>query len=123
MEVEVLSAGQGDDEELRALRAWLREDPQLREAVILLVEAEEPETMGGVLEAVHVVLGDIAAVGGFAVSLATWLGTRPRARSRRLRTGGREQELPGRADSGQVRALLEEPADEDLRPAPEGERR
>ncbi|MER5931240.1 hypothetical protein [Streptomyces sp. NPDC002054] len=113
MEIEILSAGQGDDAELRALRAWLRADPQLRGMVIRLVDAEEPETMGGVLEAVHVVIADAAALGGFAVSLATWLGTRPRARSRTLRSGGRERELPERPDADQVLALLEsaEPAE------------
>ncbi|MGE7389401.1 effector-associated constant component EACC1 [Streptomyces sp. NPDC004126] len=106
MEVEIVSAGPGDDAELRALRAWLRADPELREARIRLVEAEKPETMGGVLEAVHVILSDAVGVGGFAVSLATWLSTRPRARTRTLRTGGQERELPARADADQVAALL-----------------
>ncbi|MFG2295456.1 hypothetical protein [Streptomyces sp. NPDC048603] len=122
MEVEILSAGQGDDDELRALRAWLRADPQLRGTVIRLVESEEPETMGGLLEAVHVIISDGSAVGGFAVSLATWLGSRPRARSRRVRVDGRERELPGRADADRVGALLE-PGPADREPAPEEERR
>ncbi|MGW0394313.1 effector-associated constant component EACC1 [Streptomyces sp. NPDC003042] len=111
MEFEILSAGREDDDELRSLRAWLREDPELRGAVIWEADRDEPGTMGSVLEAVHVIVTDAAAFGSFAVSLAAWLGTR-RSRSWRIRRDGRDGELPAAADEAQVRAALGDTGDD-----------
>ncbi|MFF0474218.1 hypothetical protein [Streptomyces sp. NPDC004284] len=108
MEFEIVSAGFEDGTELLALRTWLRDDPELRDVRVSVVEAEPvPGTMGGIIEALHVTLSDVAALTGIATSISTWLSTRPRSRTRTVRSGEHTGELSGTADAAEVRTAIE----------------
>ncbi len=65
----------GDDEYLRSLARWLRDEDGLRGQVSLTDRPIAAGEMGGVLDAVGVVL-DSANVGLFVTSLFGWLGRR-----------------------------------------------
>ncbi|GAA0799797.1 effector-associated constant component EACC1 [Spirilliplanes yamanashiensis] len=66
-----------DGVEGNALYSWLRGDPALvRDADVSAPEPAAGEM--GAMEVVDVVLTHGAALGGLAVSVATWLGTRTR---------------------------------------------
>ncbi len=66
----------GDGVEGNALLTWLRGDPALARTAD--VSAAPPPAGGmGALEVVDIVLTHAAALGSLAVSVATWIGTRP----------------------------------------------
>ncbi|MGK5530773.1 effector-associated constant component EACC1 [Streptomyces sp. URMC 129] len=110
MEFTIVGTGPEDEAELLSLVRWLRQDPELTgTATVKLVEGEQPPgTMGGVLEAVHVIAGDVVTVAGLAVSVATWLSSRTKQRSRTIRLDGQDRVLPPDATVDDVRALLRE---------------
>ena len=65
----------GDDEELRSLAKWLRDEDGLRGGVSLTDRPIAAGEMGGVLDTVGVVLGS-ANAGVLVRSLFGWLGRR-----------------------------------------------
>ncbi|MFI8101658.1 hypothetical protein [Streptomyces sp. NPDC086023] len=112
MEFTIVGTGPEDEAELQSLLKWLKQDPALRgRTTIRLVEGEpDPEAMGGTLEAVHVIINDAVAVAGLAVSVATWLASRSRQRTRTIRQEGGDSVLAPDASPEEVQAVLEEGA-------------
>lgn len=68
----------GEEEELRSLAKWLRDEDDLRGRVSLADRPIAAGEMGGVLDTVAVVLGS-ANAGVFVRSLFGWLGRRREA--------------------------------------------
>jgi hypothetical protein len=92
------------DDQLRLLAAWLRDEDALRGRVRLVEQPIAPGQMGGVLDAVEVVLTSGTA-STLVTSVFAWLGHRRAAGRVRLKvhTDGRSVELTcGSADDAQT---------------------
>ena len=66
-----------DAAEGTSLHGWLRADPDLTHTADVSVPPTAPGSMGA-FDVVELVLTQATAMGGLAVSIATWLGTRRR---------------------------------------------
>ncbi|AYG83326.1 hypothetical protein DWB77_05522 [Streptomyces hundungensis] len=69
------------DDELRSLLSWLRRDPDLRRtaSVEMCEQAPRPGEMGAVADIVQLVTENGWSAANFALTLAAWKQTRPRA--------------------------------------------
>jgi hypothetical protein len=73
----VLSIRTDDDaEELRSLLAWLQQDDALRGRVRMQNTPVGPEEMGGLLDALTVVLGTSGVAAALSGSVSTWISQR-----------------------------------------------
>ncbi|WP_426504819.1 effector-associated constant component EACC1 [Dactylosporangium sp. McL0621] len=97
---------------LRELKMWLDRSSTLDGSVVQLVEAPiEPGRMGGVVEAVRVVLTSKEAIAPALTAVGGWIVARAgRSTKVKVRVGDREAEItaPGRRDPGEIaRELLD----------------
>ncbi|MCT6779254.1 hypothetical protein ACFYZ6_16645 [Streptomyces rubiginosohelvolus] len=79
-------AGDGDEEALVDLRAWLAKDPGTTRVAVSTVEGRGP-TMN-TLEALDVLLGNGVEIANFALAYVTWRSVRRDARSGAGEGGG-----------------------------------
>jgi hypothetical protein len=92
MDIEISLEGEADESELLALRDWLVQESPRPGGVELTARLAEPGTMGPVVDTLQVTLGAGGSV--LAGSVATWLSTRRRPVSLRLkRPDGSELEI------------------------------
>lgn len=71
--MEVSITGVDSTENLRTLRTWLAEEPELRGRVRLVERPPEPGHLGTVPELILVTLGTGSATTGFATAVNAWL--------------------------------------------------
>lgn len=74
LEISVTGADAADD--LRALRTWLAEEPELRGRVRLVERPPEPGHLGSVPVMIMVTLGTGATTAGLVTTVSTWLRQR-----------------------------------------------
>jgi hypothetical protein len=107
----VSMVGDGAEEELRSLRAWLLESPEIRQHARISWEAEEPKPgeMGGgsTFEAIKLVTDNLWQIATFALSYAAWKKTRTRNPSVTIEHDGRRITIEGE-DSGMVERIAQE---------------
>lgn len=93
----IVEIGLNGDEaayELRQLEKWLRDDDDLRGAMISGRSAPtEIGDMGPVLEALQVLLEPQGVLAALAASVGTWAGVRRRSVRIRVRSGEKEVEI------------------------------
>ncbi|MEO3756014.1 hypothetical protein [Streptomyces sp. B6B3] len=71
--------GDTAEEELRSLHTWLLADPEARRGAQVELRASapsRPDSMGGALDVISLVLGSGFSAASLAVTLAQWRGTR-----------------------------------------------
>ncbi|WP_333761270.1 effector-associated constant component EACC1 [Streptomyces sp. IBSBF 2390] len=115
MHVLVEVEGRRREEELRSLQEWLRREPAVsRSASTSLLEGPtQPGYMGSLVDALELVTGNGWSAASFALSLAAWRQTRPRAPKVTIRRGDVEVTLVDGTEE-EVRllvTLLEQPDD------------
>ncbi|MEV5141105.1 hypothetical protein AB0K71_12555 [Streptomyces syringium] len=76
MDVAVTTHGPGRGDQLRSLRDWLADSPEMRGRVEGVERPPEVGTLGPVLDALSVALGPAGAASAFATGLIAWLRTR-----------------------------------------------
>ncbi|WP_031084685.1 effector-associated constant component EACC1 [Streptomyces sp. NRRL WC-3549] len=76
MDAAVIAKGPDAGDQLRSLREWLTDAPELRGRVGAVERPPQPGTLGPVLETLAVALGPAGAVTAFATGLVAWLRTR-----------------------------------------------
>ncbi|MET7421429.1 hypothetical protein [Dactylosporangium sp. NPDC005555] len=110
-----------DEESLRQLYRWLRDDEIYRTVrVSLTPAAPRPGEMGAALEVVNAVVSNGIALGGLLLAVVTWRGTRPRPPRVRIVRGDVTVELDGAASPEEIRRLVDtlDPPGDDEPPAP-----
>jgi hypothetical protein len=111
-----------DEDSLRMLYRWLRED-EIRRAVpvTLTPTAPRPGEMGAAFEMISAVVSNGIALGGLLVAVASWRGSRPRPPRVRIRHGDTVVELDGSPD--EIRRVLDalDPPQPDPEPPAEPE--
>ncbi|MER6526940.1 hypothetical protein [Streptomyces sp. NPDC001508] len=102
-----------EQDELRSLYRWLREDEELRSVRISLSgTGAAPGEMGSALDLIEVLLDNAWSAASLAVAVVAWRRSRPRAGRATLRIGQTEVEITG-DDEEQVRRLVALCADAD----------
>ncbi|MFD9336445.1 hypothetical protein ACFWBF_18880 [Streptomyces sp. NPDC060028] len=84
--------GHGSEEELRSLREWLLESPEIRRHTRIAWDFEEPqpgEMSGGTVAAIQLITDNLWQIATFALSYATWRKTRSRNTSVTIEHNGR----------------------------------
>ncbi|MEU5876353.1 hypothetical protein [Spirillospora sp. NPDC047279] len=78
MTIYIRMTGESAEDELRSLHDWLLDEPDVRRnaEVTLRSSTARPGEMGGVLDAIQVVIDDGVALSGLVISYLTWRGTR-----------------------------------------------
>ncbi|WP_327010979.1 hypothetical protein OHA72_29130 [Dactylosporangium sp. NBC_01737] len=105
-----------DEESLRMLYRWLRDDEIRRTVPVTMVPTPpRPGEMGAAFEIISAVVSNGIALGGLLVAVASWRGSRPRPPRVRIRHGATVVELDGSPD--EIRRVVDalDP------PAPAGE--
>lgn len=112
-----------DEESLRMLYRWLRDDEIRRTVpVTLLPTPPRPGEMGAAFDIITAVVNNGIALGGLLVAVASWRGSRPRPPRVRIRHRDTVVELDGSPD--EIRRIvdaLDPPAAVDPEPAPDPE--
>jgi membrane-associated two-gene conflict system component 1 (EACC1) len=94
MEILISLAGEADESELLALRDWLMQESPRPGPAELVAAPAEPGTMGPLIDTLQVALASGGAGSVLAGSVATWLSTRRRPVSLRVkRPDGSELEI------------------------------
>ncbi|MEV0562698.1 effector-associated constant component EACC1 [Dactylosporangium sp. CA-152071] len=97
-----------DEESLRQLYQWLRDDEIIRTVrVSLTPTAPRPGEMGGAFEVVNALVSNGIALGGLLMAVVTWRGTRPRPPRVRIRRGDVVVELDGSSSPEDIRRIVE----------------
>jgi hypothetical protein len=102
-------AGQGAEEELRSLRSWLMESPEIRRHARISWEAEAPkqgEMGGGTIETLKLITDNFWQIATFSLSFAAWRRTRTRNPSVTIEHNGRRVTIEGH-DSGTVERIVQ----------------
>lgn len=73
MDLEISLTGDDAADDLRALRTWLAEEPELRGRVHLVERPPEPGHLGTVPTLIMVALGTGATTSGVVTAVSTWL--------------------------------------------------
>ncbi|MFC5006479.1 hypothetical protein ACFPIJ_52755 [Dactylosporangium cerinum] len=103
-----------DEESLRMLYRWLRDDEIRRTVPVTLTPTPpRPGEMGAAFEIISAVVSNGIALGGLLVAVASWRGSRPRPPRVRIRHRDTVVELDGSPDEIRrvVDALDPPPAD------------
>ncbi|MCC9311824.1 hypothetical protein LN042_32980 [Kitasatospora sp. RB6PN24] len=108
MQIELRVDGEQHDDELRSLHAWLKQDRDGRgSSELSLVERSAgPGAMGGMLDVVQLVTGNVWSAASFTISLVTWRQTRPRSPQVTVRRGDAEVVLTN-ASEAEVQRIVE----------------
>ncbi|MEV4508310.1 hypothetical protein AB0K00_05060 [Dactylosporangium sp. NPDC049525] len=109
-----------DEESLRMLYRWLRDDEIRRTVPVTLAPTPpRPGEMGAAFEVISAVVSNGIALGGLLVAVASWRGSRPRAPRVRIRHGGTVVELDGSPD--EIRRVVDalDPPRPATEPAPD----
>jgi hypothetical protein len=103
-----LSVVDTDEDSVRSLLRWLRDDDISRAAIISAEDAglDSPEYMGGILEIVNVVLSNGISVGGLVIAIAGWRHSRREPVTVRIRRDDTVVELTGSSDN-EIQAVIE----------------
>uniref|UniRef100_A0AAU2V2Q7 RCK C-terminal domain-containing protein n=1 Tax=Streptomyces sp. NBC_00003 TaxID=2903608 RepID=A0AAU2V2Q7_9ACTN len=113
MRIEVAA---GDDDDLRSLHAWLRDEPDLRRTASydLLERPPGPGEMGSAADALQLITENGWSAANFVLALVTWRQTRRREPSVTVRRGEVVVAISS-GDETEIRraiAMLEEEGDE-----------
>ncbi|WP_234316366.1 MULTISPECIES: hypothetical protein [unclassified Streptomyces] len=101
--------GSHAEEELRSLRAWLLESPEIRQRAQISWETSPPKPgeMGGTtFEVLQLVTDNLWQTGTFALAYATWRKTRTRNHSVTIEYNGRQVTIEG-DDSAAVERIAQ----------------
>lgn len=101
--------GEGAEEELRSLRSWLLESPEIRQRAKISWEIEEPkagEMGGGTFEAIQLVTDNLWQTVTFALSYAAWRKTRTRNPSVTIEHNDKRVTIEG-GDSRTVESIVQ----------------
>ncbi|WP_078630203.1 effector-associated constant component EACC1 [Streptomyces roseochromogenus] len=120
MHIAIRIESEGQEEELRSLDGWLRQEPAVRRTatVSLHTQAAAPGSMGGLIDSLGLITSNGWSAASFALSLVTWRQTRPRPPKIIIRRGDVEISLT-EATEEEVRRLVNalEQADETSSPS------
>ncbi|MFE2477844.1 hypothetical protein [Streptomyces sp. NPDC059389] len=106
--------GQGAEDELRSLRVWLLESPEIHRHARITWESQEPRQgeMGGITtETLQLITDNFWQLSTFALSYATWRKTRSRNTSATIEHNGRRVTIEGH-DEEAVQRIIRELGDE-----------
>ncbi|MER6315052.1 hypothetical protein ABT237_14930 [Streptomyces sp. NPDC001581] len=106
--------GQGAEEELRSLRSWLLETPEIRRHARISWATETPkqgEMGGGTIETLQLVTDNFWQIATFSLAYATWRKTRTRNTSVTIEYNGRRMTIEGH-DNHTVERIAQELGEE-----------
>jgi hypothetical protein len=89
----ILTVTGGSTDQLRDLRRWLGEEPELRGRVVSLSRRPEEHELGTLTEALQITLGSGGVVATVAAVVIAWLRTRPAEITVRISRGDDEIEV------------------------------
>lgn len=102
-----------DEESLRQLYMWLRDDDIRRSVPVRLTPtAPVPGQMGGALEVINALVSNGIALGGLLMAIVAWRESRPRAPRVRIERDGTVVELTGSSPE-EIRRVVEALAPEE----------
>ncbi|MGW4285949.1 effector-associated constant component EACC1 [Streptomyces sp. NPDC004673] len=91
-------AGQGADEELRSLRAWILESPKVRRHAKIRWKISPPQEhqMGvGALDALQLITENLWQIANFSLSYIAWRKTRNRSPQVTIEYNGKSVKIEG----------------------------
>ncbi|MET8504136.1 hypothetical protein ABZV60_05735 [Streptomyces sp. NPDC004787] len=94
--------GEGAEAELRSLRAWLLESPEIRQHAKISWESDAPKVgeMGaGAIEALQLITDNFWQLSTFALSYAAWRKTRTRNTAVTIEYNGQRVTIEGGNDA------------------------
>ena len=101
-----ISLAVDDEDSLRALYQWLRDDEIRRVVPVTLTPTPpRPGEMGAAFEVINAVVSNGIALGGLLVAVASWRASRPQAPRVRIRHRDTVVELDGSPD--EIRRLVD----------------
>jgi hypothetical protein len=105
--VEISIRASADDGSLESLLRWLGNDPELRAVAVLSPGYRTaPESMGGVLEAINILVGNATALMNLALAYASWRSQHATAAPIVVVLDGRQVTLSGEdGDEDAVRQI------------------
>jgi hypothetical protein len=93
--------------ELRALRSWLLDEPQVRQFGSLATDRSADAAAMGTAEVLSLAVGSGLSIAQLVLSVAAWRTSRPRRYVIKVERDGRSVEV-GTDDEAELRALAEE---------------
>lgn len=101
--------GPGADEELRSLRSWLLETPEIRQHAKISWETVDPhpDEMGaGALDTLQLITDNFWQIATFSLTYVTWRKTRTRSPRVTIECNGKTVIIEG-SDSGTVERVIQ----------------
>lgn len=102
---EFIGSDEASAKELTSLYRWLREDAAARDEVKVEIQARPATDAMGAADVLCTVLSQLTGIGGLAVAIASWRGTRRAAPPVRIRLGNATIDLTD-ATAEQLAAAL-----------------